>query len=73
MKTAWWYESGAAAQAAQELVWFVVLVFVGIGLVIWHDIRKEKPKPKRRTPVKKTTTTRKPAVKKTTPRKPVIK
>jgi hypothetical protein len=46
MRTSWWYESGAAAQAAQELVWFVVLVFIGIGVVIWHDIRKEKPKPK---------------------------
>jgi hypothetical protein len=42
MKTAWWYESGAAAQAAQELVWFVVLVVVGIGVVIWRDIRNEK-------------------------------
>ena len=42
MKTAWWYESGAAAQAAHELVWFVVLVVVGIGVVIWRDIRKEK-------------------------------
>jgi len=45
MKTAWWYESGAAAQAAQELVWFVVLIVVGIGVVIWRDMRKEKPKP----------------------------
>jgi hypothetical protein len=42
MKTNWWYESGAAAQAAQELVWFVVLVVVGIGVVIWRDIRNEK-------------------------------
>ena len=42
MKTNWWYESGAAAQAAHELVWFVVLVFVGIGVVIWRDIRNEK-------------------------------
>jgi hypothetical protein len=48
MKTAWWYESGLAAQAAQELVWFVVIVVVGIGVVIWHDIRKEKPKSKRK-------------------------
>jgi len=46
MKTSWWYESGQAAQAAQELVWFVVLVFIGIGVVIWLDIRKEKPKRK---------------------------
>jgi hypothetical protein len=42
MKTSWWYESGMAAEAAQELVWFVVIVFVGIGLLIWNDIRKEK-------------------------------
>ena len=25
MKTNWWYDSGLAAQAAQELVWFVVM------------------------------------------------
>ena len=42
MKTNWWYESGMAAQAAQELVWFVVLVFVAIGILIWRDIRKEE-------------------------------
>ena len=42
MKTNWWNESGAAAQAAQELVWFVVLVIVGIGVVIWLDMRKDK-------------------------------
>lgn len=46
MKTNWWYDSGLAAQAAHELMWFVVLVFVGIGVVIWWDMRKEKPKPK---------------------------
>ena len=42
MKTAWWYESGMAAQAAQELVWFVVIVVVGIGVVIWLDMRTDK-------------------------------
>jgi len=42
MKTNWWIESGMAAQAAQELVWFVVIVFVGIGVVIWLDMRKDK-------------------------------
>jgi hypothetical protein len=46
MKTAWWYESGAAAQAAQELVWFVVLIVVGIGVVIWRDMRNEKKEKK---------------------------
>lgn len=33
----WWVNSGMAAQAAQELVWFVVLVFVGIGIAIWRN------------------------------------
>ena len=42
MKTNWWVDSGMAAQAAQELVWFVVLVVVGIGVVIWLDIRNDK-------------------------------
>ena len=46
MKTAWWYESGMAAQAAQELVWFVVIVVVGIGVMAWRDMKKEKPKGK---------------------------
>lgn len=41
MKTNWWIESGLAAQAAQDLVWFIVLVFVGIGLLIWRDMRNE--------------------------------
>jgi hypothetical protein len=31
-----------ASQAAQELVWFVVIVVVGIGIVIWLDMRKDK-------------------------------
>ena len=46
MKTTWWYESGQAAQAAQELVWFVVIVVVGIGVMAWRDMQKEKPKNK---------------------------
>lgn len=35
-----WVNSGKAAAAAQELAWFVVLVFVVIGVMIWLDIRK---------------------------------
>ena len=31
-----------AAAAAQELAWFVVLVFIGIGVVLWNDARKDK-------------------------------
>jgi hypothetical protein len=42
MKTSWWIDSGAAAQAAHELMWFVVLVVVGIGVVIWFDMRNDK-------------------------------
>ena len=38
----WWFNSGMAADAARELVWFVVIVFVVIGLVMWRDIRKNK-------------------------------
>jgi hypothetical protein len=40
MKTNWWIESGMASEAAHELMWFVIIVFVGIGLLIWNDIRK---------------------------------
>jgi hypothetical protein len=29
-------------EAAQSVAWFVVLVFIGIGLVLFHDYRKEK-------------------------------
>lgn len=35
-----WVHSGQAAAAAQELAWFVILVFVGLGIVIWLDMRK---------------------------------
>jgi hypothetical protein len=42
MKTNWWYESGLAADAAQELVWFVIFIFIGIGVMIWRDMRKEE-------------------------------
>lgn len=28
-------------EAAQNLWWFVVVVVVGVGAVIWYDIRKE--------------------------------
>jgi hypothetical protein len=38
----WWINSGQAAQAAQELVWFVVLVFVVIGVVMWLDMKNNK-------------------------------
>jgi len=41
MKTNWWYDSGLAAQAAHELVWFVVIVVVGIGIMAWRDMKKE--------------------------------
>jgi len=33
----YWVDSGQAAAAAQELVWFVLLVFIGVGIAIWRD------------------------------------
>jgi hypothetical protein len=41
MKGAYWISSGMAADAAMNLVWFVFLVFVGIGVAIWLDMRKD--------------------------------
>lgn len=41
MKSDWWVSSGLAADAAQGLAWFVLIVFVGIGVVMWLDMRKE--------------------------------
>lgn len=29
-------------EAAQEVAWFVALVFIGIGLVLLHDMKKDK-------------------------------
>jgi hypothetical protein len=55
----------------------LALAIVLFGSIVYPMIKKpqEEPKPKRRTPVRKTTTTpRKPAVRKTTtPRKPAVK
>lgn len=42
-RSQWWVDSGMAAQAAQELIWFVVIVFVVIGVMMWKDIREDKP------------------------------
>lgn len=40
MRTAeWWLHSGLANEAARDLAWFVVLVFVGIGIAIWKDMK----------------------------------
>lgn len=38
----WWVDSGAAAEAARGLAWFVVLVLIGIGVVLWMDSKKDK-------------------------------
>ena len=40
MNETWWVNSGMAAAAARELVWFVVFVFIGIGVAIW--MQKDK-------------------------------
>ena len=42
-KHQWWIDSGQAASAAQGLVWFVLIVFVGIGVMMWRDMNKDKP------------------------------
>lgn len=44
----WWVNSGKAAEAAQELIWFVVLVFVVIGVVLWREAHAELKKEKER-------------------------
>ena len=31
-----WVRSGQAAEAAKELAWFVVIVFIVIGLLAWR-------------------------------------
>lgn len=33
----WWIRSGMAAEAARDLLWFVILVFVFIGYIAWRD------------------------------------
>lgn len=38
----WWISSGLAEQAARELVWFVIFIFIGIGVMMWRDMRKEE-------------------------------
>jgi hypothetical protein len=38
----WWIRSGMAAQSAQEVAWFALIVVVGIGVVIWFDMRNDK-------------------------------
>lgn len=37
-------------EAAQELVWFVVIVFVGLGVSMWREMRKEERDEKKRSP-----------------------
>ena len=34
--------------AAQSVAWFVILVFVGIALVLWRDVRSESRAEKER-------------------------
>lgn len=38
----WWVNSGQAASAAESLMWFVLIVFVVIGVMMWLDMRKDK-------------------------------
>ena len=32
----WWISSGMAAEAARELTWFVIILFVVGGYAIWR-------------------------------------
>ena len=32
----------ALHEAAQSVAWFAFVVVIGIGLVMWYDIKKEK-------------------------------
>lgn len=36
-------------EAARSVVWFAVVVLVGIGVVLWYDIRKEKKDAQKQT------------------------
>ena len=54
MRADWWISSGLAADAAQELAWFVILVLVGIGVVMWLDMRKEGKDAQKQTAKSKT-------------------
>lgn len=36
-----WIRSGQAAEAAQSLAWFVILMVGLIGVVIWLDMKKD--------------------------------
>jgi cytochrome c-type biogenesis protein CcmH/NrfF len=38
----WWINSGMAADAARELVWCVVVLFVVGAVVLIRDFRREK-------------------------------
>lgn len=36
-------------EAAQSVLWFAITVLVGIGVVLWYDIRKEKKDAQKQT------------------------
>jgi hypothetical protein len=36
-------------EAARSVVWFAIAVLVGIGVVLWYDIRKEKKDAQKQT------------------------
>ena len=43
-----WINSGMAQEAARDLVWFVVLVFVVLGVCMWRQFKKEERDEKKR-------------------------
>ena len=32
-----WIRTGQAAEAAKDLTWFVILVFVAVAVIAWRD------------------------------------
>lgn len=32
-----WIRTGQAAEAAKDIVWFVILVFVAVAFIAWRD------------------------------------
>lgn len=44
----WWIQSGEAAQAARDLVWFVVVLFVVIGVGMWRTHKREEKRSDRK-------------------------
>lgn len=40
--TANWINSGMAQESARDLAWFVVIMFIVIGYLLYRDFKKEE-------------------------------